>query len=215
MLECKTCRISKPATIDHFESRKDKGVVRLRRVCKECMNGHKKEYYSNNVAAIGQRNQKHYIDNKDKKQDYYVRNKKRHQETGRLWEQRKKKEDPCFKVRKNLSRMVNLYLHKGGYASKGISFFAAVGYTLDDLRAHLESLWEPWMNWENYGPYTLDGGRTWQVDHIIPQSKLPYDSVQHPNFIQCWALTNLRPLDSKENVEKGNRSISVEHVSAA
>ena len=40
---------------------------------------------------------------------------------------------------------------------------------------------------------------------IYPQSKLLYDSMEHPNFLKCWALENLQPLEAKENISKGNR----------
>lgn len=74
----------------------------------------------------------------------------------------------------------------------------------DKLKAHLESLFEPWMNWENYGnPKNSD--RTWHIDHIIPQSKLLFISLEDENFKKCWALENLRPLCAKENQRKGNR----------
>jgi hypothetical protein len=62
------------------------------------------------------------------------------------------------------------------------------------------------MNWDNYGVYRKaiwdDNDQstwTWQIDHIIPQSKLKYSSVKEDNFKKCWALDNLRPLSSKEN----------------
>ena len=53
------------------------------------------------------------------------------------------------------------------------------------------------MNWENYGE--------WHIDHIYPQSKLPYDSMEHPNFLKCWALDNLQPLWAEENRKKSNK----------
>jgi len=43
------------------------------------------------------------------------------------------------------------------------------------------------------------------IDHIIPQSKLRYDSLDHPNFQKCWALENLRPICSIENIRKSNK----------
>ena len=58
------------------------------------------------------------------------------------------------------------------------------------------------MSWENYGIY-------WQIDHIYPQSLLPYDSMDHPNFLKCWSLDNLRPLEATENIRKGNKLISL------
>jgi len=53
------------------------------------------------------------------------------------------------------------------------------------------------MNWDNHGK--------WHLDHIYPQSLLPYDSMKHPNFQKCWALDNLHPLEATENISKGNK----------
>jgi hypothetical protein len=68
------------------------------------------------------------------------------------------------------------------------------------------------MNWDNHGKYCLDvwddnnsNTWTWQIDHIIPQSQLVYDSMAHPNFLKCWALSNLRPLSAKKTVIDGAR----------
>ena len=60
------------------------------------------------------------------------------------------------------------------------------------------------MSWDNWGPYVKDN-KTWQIDHIIPQSKLVYTSMEDDNFKKCWALENLRPLESIENIKKGNK----------
>ena len=79
----------------------------------------------------------------------------------------------------------------------GNATFAYLPYTPEELKEHIEKQWEPWMSWENYGE--------WHIDHIYPQSKLPYDSMTHPNFLKCWALENLQPLEAKENMSKGNR----------
>ena len=49
---------------------------------------------------------------------------------------------------------------------------------------------------------------TWQIDHIIPQSDLPYTEMSHDpnsNFQKAWALSNLRPLSAKQNVLDGAR----------
>ena len=52
------------------------------------------------------------------------------------------------------------------------------------------------MSWKNYGVY-------WHIDHIIPQSDLPYTSMEDDNFKLCWALDNLRPLEAKQNLLDG------------
>jgi hypothetical protein len=92
----------------------------------------------------------------------------------------------------------------------GVSIILALPYTIGELKLYLESLFEPWMTWENRGRYVAkkwdDNDPTtwrWQLDHIIPQADLPYDSMEHPNFKKCWALSNLRPLSAKTNVLDG------------
>ena len=69
-------------------------------------------------------------------------------------------------------------------------------YTPQELREHLETQFDDKMSWDNYGTY-------WHVDHIFPQSKMPYDSFEHPNFQKAWALSNLQPLEAIENIKKG------------
>ena len=39
---------------------------------------------------------------------------------------------------------------------------------------------------------------TWNIDHIIPQSTLPYTSMDDEIFKKCWALENLRPLSQNK-----------------
>ena len=72
-----------------------------------------------------------------------------------------------------------------------------LGYTAKDLCDHLESQFTPQMNWDSHLRSTE--GFRWEMDHIIPRSKLKYDSLNHPNFAKCWDLANLRPLEHKEN----------------
>lgn len=36
---------------------------------------------------------------------------------------------------------------------------------------------------------------------------LPYDSMQHPNFLKSWALENLRPYNSKQNLLDGIKRV--------
>jgi len=82
-------------------------------------------------------------------------------------------------------------LRKGGRSWEGL-----VGYTVEDLRRHLESKFADGMTWENYGK----GG--WVVDHIEPLGSFSYKSHDDTEFKRGWALTNLRPLWEKDNLSK-------------
>jgi len=82
-----------------------------------------------------------------------------------------------------------------------------VDYTLEDLLKHLESKFEPWMTWENYGNPNGDHSDCWHIDHIIPISHFNYRSPEDPEFKKCWALSNLQPKEGKKNISKQDRFI--------
>lgn len=89
--------------------------------------------------------------------------------------------------RKQVSRCLN---------SKTNKTLILVGYTTDELRAHLERQWKDGMTWSNYGPRK----NNWNIDHIRPVSTFPLDTgVEIIN-----ALSNLRPLWALENYRKEN-----------
>ncbi len=60
-----------------------------------------------------------------------------------------------------------------------------VGYTIDDLIAHLETHFTDGMSWENLGE--------WEVEHVVPRKEFEYTSAEDSSFRECWALSNLRP----------------------
>lgn len=80
---------------------------------------------------------------------------------------------------------------KKKYLDKQLMF----GCTAKYLKQHIESLFEPWMTWENKSLYngTLNYG--WDVDHIIQLStaKTIEDVVKLNHY------TNLRPLCTYKN----------------
>lgn len=114
------------------------------------------------------------------------------------------KNDIEFKLRSKFSSVVSTKLKEFGGSKNGKSISKYLSYTISELKNHLESKFEPWMNWDNYGIYCSDK-RTWQIDHIVPQSLLPYDSMEHPNFQKCWALENLQPMEALQNIRKNNK----------
>ena len=78
----------------------------------------------------------------------------------------------------------------------GRSWESLVGYSVGELKQHLEKQFSPEMSWGNYGK----GG--WVIDHIEPICSFDYSSADDKQFKQCWALGNLRPLWEKDNLKK-------------
>ncbi len=100
-------------------------------------------------------------------------------------------------LRNNMSAAIRSRLFKRGSSKKGNSYLDKVGYSIEELKKHLESKFQPGMTWDNYG---LKG---WHIDHIKPDSLFNYKTMDCPEFKECWALNNLQPLWAKDNLSKG------------
>ena len=95
-----------------------------------------------------------------------------------------------------LNHRFSTYIYQSLRGEKaGNHWEALVGYTVKDLIKHLQKHFTKGMDWNNYGK--------WHIDHIIPQSAFHYTSPDDIDFKRCWALGNLQPLWSEDNVAKG------------
>jgi len=112
--------------------------------------------------------------------------------------------DFCYKLRKCISNAIWKGLKKNYGSKRGSSILSKLPYSMQELKQHIENLWESWMNWENHGPYDPNR-KTWQIDHIKPHSSFHYENMDCEEFKKCWALSNLRPLESLANIKKGNK----------
>lgn len=129
---------------------------------------------------------------------YRERN-KRPEARKRRWARRKErlKNDPKLRLRRNVSMTVTQALKRQLASKNGASTFEYLPYTPLQLMEHIETQFNEHMSWDNYGSY-------WDLDHIVPQAALIYDSLTHPKFAKCWALNNLRPLEKYKNRSKGS-----------
>jgi len=196
--------------------------------CKDCLkikgkqwreSGYDKKYYEQNKNKILDRKKKYREDNPEKikeiqkrcreknrdkiaaaKREYNRKNK--HKRAAHM--RKRRKEDSRFRLYGNFSSQIWFALKEKKAKRK---WEALVGYSLQDLITHLESLWEPWMNWDNYGNPNKDQTNCWHIDHIIPQSAFDFKTPEDEQFRLCWALNNLRPCEAKVNIAKGNKFI--------
>jgi hypothetical protein len=177
-----------------------------------------KKWEKNNKDKIKKYGKKYANNNKDKisfrRKEYRKKNKEILKIKRNSKVKIKRQTDIKFKLKSNVSRAIRNALIKNNSSKNNNSFIKYVNYTMTELKQHLESLFEPWMNWDNYGVYKIDTWDdqnsltwTWQIDHIIPQSTLLYNSMEDINFKQCWAISNLRPYSAKQNLIDGNRRV--------
>jgi hypothetical protein len=72
-----------------------------------------------------------------------------------------------------------------------------LGYTVDELRKHIESQFSEGMDWDKF----LRGEI--HLDHKKPIIFFKPQSIDDPAFKECWALSNLQPLWARDNLSKG------------
>ena len=79
--------------------------------------------------------------------------------------------------------------HKSGSAIRDL------GCSIEDLKKHLESKFEPGMNWDNWS-------RTgWHIDHRVPLTA--FDLSNPEQLKEACKYANLQPLWAKDNIKKG------------
>lgn len=107
---------------------------------------------------------------------------------------RRRKEDLNFYLVHKLRCMVRRVL-RAADGKKTASSQNLLGYSAKELRAHLESQFEPGMTW--------DDRSAWHIDHVKPVSAFIAEGIKDPQIIN--ALSNLKPLWAKDNLAKGAR----------
>ena len=153
-----------------------------------------KEYYLKYKEQEKIRQKEYYLEHKEERQkwgrEYSYRNRKRRNELVCY----RKKVDIKFRLNHTLSTAILKALKD---KKAGRRWEKLVGYTVDDLKKHLEKQFTKKINWSNYGFY-------WHIDHIKPKSLFHYNSVKNKEFKECWSLKNLQPLEAIENIKKSN-----------
>lgn len=104
--------------------------------------------------------------------------------------------DPMFRLNNAMRSAIGHSLRGN---KKGMKWELLVGYSLDQLKNHLEKQFQPGMTWGNYGK---DG---WEVDHHIPLSAHYFITPMDIDFKRAWSLGNLSPLWAADNRSKSDR----------
>ncbi len=205
---------SKRYSAKHKKAIKQKSRARYQKNSEE-IKRQVKQYRESNPDKVRDTVQRYYRNNKDKIREYHKKYRKKNAGViaarKKRYEKSRTKIDPAFRLRRIVRNAVYCAILRAGSKKNG-SILGYLSYSIEELRRHIESQFEPWMNWDNWGVYDPDvwddedeSTWTWHLDHIVRQADLPYDSFDHPNFGKCWALDNLRPYSSRRNVIETTR----------
>ena len=108
----------------------------------------------------------------------------------------RRKTDPKYVIRDRMRSRINHAIRRG---KAGKRWQDLLGYTVDDLKKHLQKQFKDGMTWKQF----LDGKI--HIDHKIPVAVHNFKKPSDYDFKRCFALSNLQPLWAFDNISKGAR----------
>ena len=175
-----------------------------------------KNYYKENKEKVLNRLKGYYLENKDVKlnynKDYYSKNSEKLKLDSKLYRSdennkpkinknkreyvnKKVKNNNLFRLTKNVRCLITNGIKNTGY-SKNSKTAKILDCSFEFFKQYIESKFESWMTWDNYGKYkknTYNFG--WDLDHIIPMDSAKTEE----DIIRLSHYTNFQPLCSKIN----------------
>jgi hypothetical protein len=166
----------------YYEENKDISLEKMKMYYeknKEDINEYKKEWAEKNKERL-----------KIKRKEYYEKNK------SIMFEKHKNRllNDPIYALSTSIRKNILKAFRKRGFEKEN-STTKILGCSFEEFKLHLESQFEPWMNWNNRGKYNGELNYGWDIDHIIPSSIA--ETVE--DVLKLNHHTNLKPLCSKIN----------------
>jgi len=138
-----------------------------------------KKWRDKNIVSERQRSSEWKKNNRDKVNEYRVK---------------QRKTNPLFKLTHNVRCRINDYMRKVSI-TKNNKTFDIVGCSPQFLKEYLESQFVEGMTWDNYGQCG------WHIDHIIPLSS----ADDEERVYELCHYSNLQPLWEEDNLKKGSK----------
>ncbi len=197
--KCTICKEAKEVSDYHKDKSRHSGISAK---CKQCTRNISKKHYDQNLESIKERtkkrNHKRYNENKEREKQRVVKYRKNNPDKAKEWSKvsyERNKEKVDFRINISMSGGIYKAIKE---MKNGRHWESLVGYTLEQLMAHLESQFDETMSWDNYGSH-------WHIDHIKPKSWFLVETTEDEAFKKCWSLDNLQPLEASKNMSKRDR----------
>jgi len=153
---------------------------KYREANKEKIAESKRKYREANRETLNNKSKVYYENNKEHYKNYREENKDKIKEVQQEYYQKNKDERKIIKQK--------------GYV-KTDKTIDILGCTYNEFIKYLETKFEPWMSWDNYGLYNGTPNYGWDIDHIIPTSS----ATTEDELLKLNHYTNLQPLCSHIN----------------
>lgn len=196
-------------TLEEKKEQKRLYDIEYRKKNKEKLALQKKEWYINNPEKIKVSTIKNKDNKKEINKKYSLKNKKNLNLKKREWannnkekvkisklkyETKRLKNDPLYKLKHNIACGFRQSLKRNCYTKKSRTH-EILGCSYEQFKQYLESKFESWMSWENYGLYNGIPNYGWDIDHVIPTSSAKTEE----EVINLNHYSNLQPLCSYVN----------------
>jgi ribosome-binding protein aMBF1 (putative translation factor) len=145
--------------------------------CKDCYKFERKLHHLRNPEYAVARDKEWQKNNRQKVNSHRVK---------------RRKSDPLFNLKERLVQRIHNGLKYKSW-KKPDSLTNSIGCDAQYLCNHIESMFQPGMNWDNRS--------LWHIDHIVPLSsaKTPEEMLKLNHY------TNLQPLWASDNLKKSNK----------
>ena len=161
---------------------------------KEKRKNYQKTYKKLNKDKLTEYNKLWKDNNSNYWEKYYSDNKEKIVKNSVEYQKLKRKNNPLYKLSIKIKNQVKQSLKRKKYTSQ-VKVNQILGCSFEDFKRHLESKFEDWMSWDNYGLYNGELNYGWDIDHIVPLSSVKTKD----ELLQLFHHTNLQPLFSKVN----------------
>lgn len=202
MKTCNVCGIEKE--LDDFTNTKYKGEIKKRPTCKKCTTLRVREWVNNNKERRSEYVKNYYKENKEqinnKSKLYYYNNTKKVIDYNVSYKRNRRLSDDLFRLSDNIRKSISKsFANKNN--RKNLKSELILGCTFKEFKLYIESKFESWMTWDNYGLYNGRESYGWDLDHIIPIASAKTEE----EIIKLNHFTNFQPLCSyiNRNIKRG------------
>lgn len=209
---CPKCNATKHLSMFGRSKQRKSG---LRPWCKDCHNASNKQWREQNPdkakAAVSRWEKLNPERVRDKSRRWAEQNREACRKRSQAWRDenpekskacikahyyQKRSKDLSYLLRNRVGNMVRSCLVSG---KGGRRTFSVLGYSLEELRTHLERQFSKQMTWEAFANGEI------HIDHIVPISSFNITTTECIDFRRAWALSNLRPLWASDNIRKKDK----------
>ena len=185
--------------ISKEEQDKKKELIKQRNksykeINKEVLKEKRKKYVDENKDKVKQGYKNWAIKNKEKRKEYRLIYQKNNRNKINSNKKERRLNDHLYKITENVRNLIKAAIKRKNH-KKQSKTIDILGCTHIELQKHLESKFESWMTWENYGLYNGEVNYGWDIDHIIPNNT----ANDYNELIKLNHYTNLQPLCSHIN----------------